>query len=100
QAGYLYVVQPVMLNAFTIVLVAVLFNAFFAWRRYPAALARKPRPVSEDTLEAIPHENLVYALSQIDSLVDISEDDLLEIYELATGRPHPQKRGGEAGGRT
>ncbi len=100
QAGYLYVLQPVALNALTIVIVALLYNLPFGWRRYPQALARPPLPVSPGTREAIPHENLVYALSQIDSLVDISEDDLLEIYELATGRPHPQKGGTGSGQRS
>jgi CBS-domain-containing membrane protein len=35
QLGYQFVITPVMLNAITILLVAVLFNAPFAWRRYP-----------------------------------------------------------------
>jgi CBS-domain-containing membrane protein len=37
QLGFQFVVTPVMLNAVTILIVAVLFNAPFAWRRYPAA---------------------------------------------------------------
>jgi CBS-domain-containing membrane protein len=37
QLGYQFVITPVMLNAITILLVALLFNAPFAWRRYPAA---------------------------------------------------------------
>lgn len=34
----------------------------------------------------IKHEDFVYALSQIDTFVDITEEDLLAIYELATQR--------------
>jgi CBS-domain-containing membrane protein len=37
QLGFQFVVTPVMLNAATILVVAMLFNAPFAWRRYPAA---------------------------------------------------------------
>jgi len=38
----------------------------------------------------IPHSNLVYALSQIDTFVDVSEDDLQRIYALAlAGQPQP-----------
>lgn len=37
QLGFQFVVTPVMLNAATILIVAMLFNAPFAWRRYPAA---------------------------------------------------------------
>jgi CBS domain-containing membrane protein len=39
----------------------------------------------------IAHEDLVYALSQIDSFVDISEDDLLRIYSLATGKERQRR---------
>ena len=39
QLGYQFVTTPVMLNAITILLVAFLFNAPFAWRRYPVAWA-------------------------------------------------------------
>ena len=43
QLGYQFVLTPVLLNALTILLVAVLVNAPFAWRRYPAAWARDAR---------------------------------------------------------
>jgi CBS-domain-containing membrane protein len=36
--------------------------------------------------EPIKHEDFVYALSHIDTFVDITEEDLLKIYELATRR--------------
>jgi len=91
NTGYMYVLQPVALNALVISLIAFLYNYLFSWRRYPASLVRQPTPVSGHTHDTISHADLVYALSQIDSFVDISEDDLLEIYELATQRAHPQK---------
>jgi CBS-domain-containing membrane protein len=42
QLGYQFVVTPVMLNVATILVAALLFNAPFAWRRYPAAWSRSP----------------------------------------------------------
>ncbi len=36
--------------------------------------------------EAINHEDFVYALSHIDTYVDIDEGDLVKIYNLATKR--------------
>ena len=36
----------------------------------------------------IPHSDLVYALSQIDTFVDVSEEDLQKIYALALGHQH------------
>jgi len=41
QLGFQFVLTPVMLNVVTILLVALLFNAPFRWRRYPRALAIK-----------------------------------------------------------
>lgn len=32
------------------------------------------------------HADFVYALSQMDTFIDVTEDDLLKIYQLATGR--------------
>jgi CBS domain-containing membrane protein len=68
-----------------------LFNYPFAWRRYPQSWHQRTQAavVTADT-QMIPHGNLVYALSQIDTFVDISEDDLQRIYALAlAGQPQP-----------
>ncbi|RMG53494.1 MAG: hypothetical protein D6717_11070 [Gammaproteobacteria bacterium] len=89
SVGYAYVLAPVLVNVAAILLAALAYNAFFPWRRYPAMLARlrhkalrRARP--EPEVAAIPHESFVYALSEIDSMLDVSEADLLRIYELAT----------------
>jgi CBS-domain-containing membrane protein len=57
QLGFQFVLTPVLLNVVTILLIALLFNAPFRWRRYPMALAgtsegraRKPAG-SESRLE-------------------------------------------------
>jgi CBS-domain-containing membrane protein len=42
QLGFQFVVTPVMLNVATILVAAMLVNAPFAWRRYPAAWSRSP----------------------------------------------------------
>jgi CBS-domain-containing membrane protein len=43
QLGFQFVLTPVMLNTMTILAVALLFNAPFAWRRYPAAWSFQSR---------------------------------------------------------
>ncbi len=51
QLGFLYVVTPVLLNVTTLLLVALVFNAPFAWRRYPARFAsvgRSTEPQATD----------------------------------------------------
>ncbi len=85
--GWGYMLAPVLLNVATIFAVAVGFNAFFQWRRYPAALTRVSATVpTEAGYAPIRHEDFVYALSQLDTFVDVSEEDVLRIYELATRR--------------
>jgi len=90
ELDYLYVITPVLINTLTILVVAVIFNGIISWRTYPTAL-HKPKKLNStiQTVNAYPpinHEDFVYALSQIDSIVDINEDDLQKIYALATGR--------------
>ncbi|MCK9380707.1 MAG: HPP family protein [Sulfuritalea sp.] len=80
--GFGFVLSPVLLNVMVILAAAVAFNALFPWRRYPAFLAE---PASAG-YAAISHEDFVYALAELDSFIDVSEDDLLRIYGLATGR--------------
>ncbi|MFV1973104.1 MAG: HPP family protein [Thiohalobacterales bacterium] len=84
--GYSYLLTPVLLNVAVILAVAVLFNALFNWRRYPASLSGKaPLPaLTGKQYGPIEHADLVYALSQIDSFIDVTEEDLLRIYKLAT----------------
>lgn len=87
--GYQYVLTPVMMNVLIILLIAVLFNYPFAWRRYPAylgRLAKQKMAGPAETYHPIEHADFVYALSQLDSFVDVSEDELLRIYTLATGQ--------------
>ncbi len=83
--GYGYVLAPVLVNLLVLLAVAVGFNYLFPWRRYPAELMRRGRQARPGAPPPIEHEDLVYALSQIDSFVDVTEEDLLRIYELATG---------------
>ncbi|MDA8259052.1 MAG: HPP family protein [Betaproteobacteria bacterium] len=87
--GYGYLFSPVLLNIVVLVAVAVLFNYPFAWRRYPQSWHRRTQAVAMPAEKSmIPHSSLVYALSQIDTFVDISEDDLQRIYALALGQHH------------
>ena len=88
--GYQFVITPVLMNVVIILVIAVLFNYLFSWRRYPVHLHRTKtgRIAASGDIETgdISHGDFVYALSQIDSFVDVNEDELLRIYELATNR--------------
>lgn len=86
--GYQFLITPVLLNVIVIVAVAVGFNYLFAWRRYPVWLqqAQQTDEIRPDERGEISHGDFVYALSELDSYIDISEYELLRIYELATHR--------------
>jgi len=85
--GYQFVLTPVMLDVIVILSVALAFNFLFKWRRYPAYLQKRmAAPTISPEKPAISHADFVYALSQIDSFIDINEEDLLRIYDLATQR--------------
>ena len=88
QLDFGYVMQPILFNVMVILLAAVLFNGFFRGRTYPAPRNARSEPerAATDGYVPINHEDFVYALSQIDTIVDITEDDLLKIYQLATNR--------------
>ncbi|WP_299871605.1 HPP family protein [uncultured Cocleimonas sp.] len=87
--GYQFILTPILLNVIVILLIGILFNYPFAWRRYPVFLHRKqnqvtPPNASTEVIPSITHEDFVYALSEIDSFIDVSEYDLIRIYNLAT----------------
>ncbi len=89
--GYAYLVTPLLLNVLTLLSVAMVFNAPFIHRRYPLWLAKLgPTRNATEAGEKymISHSDLVYALSQIDSFIDVTEEDLLRIYNLATNHAH------------
>lgn len=86
--GYGYLFSPVLLNVVVLLAVAVAFNYPFAWRRYPQRWHLRSTPNEAESAQEsmIPHSSLVYALSQIDTFVDVSEEDLQRIYALALGQ--------------
>jgi len=88
QLGFGYEFAPILLNTITILFIAVAFNGLFKWRHYPAHLpfTKKQATPEAKAYAPINHEDFVYALSHIDTFVDITEEDLLKIYNLATSR--------------
>lgn len=89
--GFHYVLSPVLLNVVLILAVAVAFNGLFAWRRYPAPLARLPETPK---LPAGPApEDLYHALRKMDSFIDVQFDDLLKILQLAQEHAQAQRLG-------
>lgn len=85
QLGFKFVLFPVLTNAVAMVLLAVLINSLFRWRRYPAVHFQpvfKPTPSLAGESPAPTHEEVLVALKSLDSFVDITEEDLLRLTEL------------------
>lgn len=79
-----YLLSPVMSNVAIILLAAVACNFPFAWRRYPASLAfRHPAPVMQDLSHEAPfsRRELAEALDRLDTVIDISDEQLQVLYE-------------------
>lgn len=84
--GYQFVLTPVLLNTAILLFAAVALNCTFPWRRYPASLMNQvdsSEVQSADVSNPLSHSDFAYALGEIDSYVDINEDDLAKIYRLA-----------------
>lgn len=85
-------------NVVAVLFAALAINTLLPGRQWPqCATAPAPAP-GQPPACAIGHADLQYALSEIDSYLDISEDDLVRVYDLATGhafRRHEQRTCGE-----
>lgn len=85
--GYLYLFTPVLLNLLCMLVVAVVFNGCFPWRRYPAVWARRTKP--EDSPAAashssgLSHEDLAAAMEKMNSYIDVTSEELAELFDLA-----------------
>ncbi len=85
--GYGYLAIPVLLNALVIFIVAIAFNYGFRWRRYPAHLFYKRNAITAQPAQhrefELTQEDFSAALQTHNSFVDITEEGLTELLELA-----------------
>jgi len=87
-AGFGFLVFPVFINVAVMLVTAIAFNALFGWRRYPASLMRRTKDEKETERKHLPegslsHSDLEFALREMNSVLDVTEDDLARIYLLA-----------------
>lgn len=83
--GWSFLFTPVLLNATVLVAAGVLLNAPFAWRRYPVAWAFRHAAQAPGSAlapeEPFTPRQLRDALAELDSLVDISDEELQALYQ-------------------
>ena len=87
QLSYSLLLNPVLLNACTLVLAGLLFNNLFPSRRYPSTLGRSAAAASN-----LQEEDVAKALRELDSFVDISPEDLSRLYTCANSFAEQRRR--------
>lgn len=86
QFGGNWITHVVILNAIMSLIAALIVNNLIPGRCYPV---RKTHPKTPLNLK-ISREDVEFALTQMDSVLDVSEDDLLALYEIASQHAHNQ----------
>jgi len=88
QLGFEFVLTPILLNSVVIFIVAIMFNSVFPWRRYPISLMRfsdvsKAKANKTSSSRTIEKQYIEQALSDMDVVVDLTSNDLQQIFTLA-----------------
>jgi CBS-domain-containing membrane protein len=82
--GWSFLITPTLLNCGLLFSIAVLFNLPFSWRRYPQSLMRyEALPSAGDTASIIQARHIQEAIARTEVVVDISEDNIKRIIDLA-----------------
>ena len=97
--GYGFLLDPVLVNVVSILLLAIVFNNLFPWRRYPAVLMKREHTKAHladqaATATELTQEDFEAAMHKLNTFVDVSSEELVELVELAyrhaeEQRPHP-----------
>lgn len=102
--GYAFCYEVVALNAVTLLLLALFINNIMPGRRYPMFDSHHPhherfiaKPVKQTQLT---EEDFEWALGRMDGFVDVSKEDLLDIYEFALERANQRQAGGSKPAKT
>ncbi|WP_199406751.1 HPP family protein [Chromobacterium sp. ATCC 53434] len=91
RLGYGFVWHPVLINSLLLAALALLINRL-AGRRYPHSAPATPAPTPSERV-GVSRADLHAALAERGELVDVSEDDLEEILQLAEERLHQRRFG-------
>lgn len=96
--GWQFCYEVVAINAGLMVVMAIIFNNLVPGRRYPM---RHTHHIHHEVFAQSEHnqypaltgEDFKWALSQMDGLIDVTEEDLVDIYEFAVERAEQRLQG-------
>lgn len=89
QMGWHWVGLIVIANAVIMLLLALLINGALPHRHYPVQAA-KPAPPKREPVIVADQQDIAWAVTQMDSALDISIDDLTAVY--ASAQEHARAR--------
>lgn len=93
--GYGYVVAPILLNVTIIFVVAMIFNSFFPWRRYPSAAMMRftdQKPLADTGgTDIVDKQVIEQALADMDLVMDVTTEDLQRVIELSLSHARHQQ---------
>ncbi|RDH80733.1 MAG: hypothetical protein DIZ80_17040 [endosymbiont of Galathealinum brachiosum] len=93
--GYSYILSPILLNTLIILIVAIVFNGFFPWRRYPAAVMMRftdqPAKVDKYHINLVDKKAVEQAISDMDLVMDVTIEDLQRVIQLSFDHSRNQK---------
>ncbi len=81
--GWQWAMYIVAINAGISLLLALAINNLLPGRRYPMRAMPEQVPPKPAPFISLEQSDLEWALQQMDSMIDVSEEDLAEIYRLA-----------------
>ncbi len=97
--GWQFCYEVVLVNAGLIVLLAVIINNMVPGRFYPMRHHHHPHHAAFSQKHAKPVEineqDFKWALSKMDGFIDVSEEDLVDLYEFALEHAQTRKTSGQ-----
>ena len=80
--------EVVMINALIIAVLGILINRYVLRKRYPMLHShhqhhQEVTKVPTPKFPALTEENFKWAVSQMDGMIDVTEEDLVDLYEFA-----------------
>jgi len=100
--GWQFCYEVVAINAGLMVLLALVLNNLVPGRRYPMRHSHHAHhnqfaQVNHEQYPELLEEDVKWALRQMDGLIDVSEEDLVDIYEFAVEHAETRRQAADAG---
>lgn len=98
QMGYQYLVTPVLINILILLALAVVFNNFFPWRRYPAFLGRagsgseKGVQVKSERLDEVTLDDIENAMEEMDGYFEMPAEQVKDLLDKASLQAEQRKQ--------